>query len=134
MAKIVTLNTNLKEIEIIHRLFLIITMYSQCLFGPKKFFFHYWFAPKRHKLQKTIKIEQKMSKNPCFLKHFQIFFNLGAILAQQTSTCMLSVSRSICWHPWDLGERINSGDTRVLRFDLIFFCAGGATWRIFHFH
>ena len=38
-------------------------------------------APKRHKLQKTMKIEEKMSKKPCFLRLFQIFFNLGAILA-----------------------------------------------------
>ena len=44
-----------------------------------------------------------MSKNPCFLRHFRIFFNLGAILAHQTSNGMFSRS----WHPWG---RINSGD------------------------
>jgi hypothetical protein len=49
-------------------------------------------APKRHKLKKTIKIEEKMSKKPCFLRYFRIFFNFGAILAPQTSTGMFSGS------------------------------------------
>ena len=48
--------------------------------------------PNRHKLKKTIKIEEKMSKNPCFLRYFQIFFNFGVILAHQTSTGMFSGS------------------------------------------
>ena len=87
----------------------------------KMFSFCAKIAPRRHKLQKTIKIEEKMSNKPCFLGLFWIFLNLGAILAQQTSTGMFSGSRRIFWHPWDLWERINSGDTRVLRFDLIFF-------------
>jgi hypothetical protein len=48
-------------------------------------------APKRHKLQKIIKIEKKnMSKNTGFLRVFQIFFNLGAILAHQTSNGVFS--------------------------------------------
>ena len=37
-------------------------------------------APKRYKLRKIIKIERKCQKT-CFLRVFQIFFNLGAILA-----------------------------------------------------
>ena len=49
-------------------------------------------APKRHKLKKTIRIEEKMSKNPCFLRYFQIFFSFGAILAHKTSTGMFSGS------------------------------------------
>ena len=35
------------------------------------------------KLWKTVKIEQKLSKNPCFLKVFWILFNLSRILAHQ---------------------------------------------------
>ena len=45
-------------------------------------------APERHKLPKIIKIGNKMSKTTCFLRHFQIFFNFGAILAHQISNCM----------------------------------------------
>ena len=121
--------------------------FAHWLFGLQKHSFHYWraprgprvsknqifflqmkmfsfcakIAPRRHKLQKTIKIEEKMSNKPCFLGLFWIFLNLGAILAQQTSTGMFSGSWRIFWYPWDLWERINSGDTRVLRFVLIFF-------------
>ena len=73
-------------------------------------------APKRHKLQKSSKLKKKMSKKPCFLRLFRIFFNLGAILAHQTSTGMFSGSWRIFWHPWDPWGRVNSGDTRVLRF------------------
>ena len=58
----------------------------------KVFSFCAKIASKRHKLQKTIKIEETMSKNPCFLRLFQIFFNLGAILANQTSTGIFSGS------------------------------------------
>jgi hypothetical protein len=85
----------------------------------KLFSFCAKIAPKRHKLQKTSKLKKKGQKKPCFLRHFQIFFNLRAILAHQTSTCMFSGSWRIFWHPWDLWGRINSGDTRVLRFVLI---------------
>ena len=49
-----------------------------------------------------------MSKKPCFLRHFQIFFNLGAILAHQTSTGMFSGSWRIFWHPWEPWVRVNS--------------------------
>ena len=68
---------------------------------------------------KSIKIEEKMSKKNCLLGLFRIFFNLGAILAHQTSTGMFSGSWRIFWHPWDPWGRINSGDIWVLRFVLI---------------
>ena len=58
----------------------------------KVFSFCAKIAPKRHKLKKTIKIEEKSSKKPCFHRHFRIFFNLGAILAHQTSYGMFSGS------------------------------------------
>ena len=35
--------------------------------------------PKLQKFQKTLKIEKKLSKKPCFLNLFQIFFNFGSI-------------------------------------------------------
>ena len=85
----------------------------------KMFSFCAKIAPRGHKLQKTIKIEEKVSNKPCFLGLFWIFLNLGAILAQQTSTGMFSGSWSIFWHPWNPWDQINSGDTRVLRFVLI---------------
>ena len=118
----------------------------QWLFGPEKISFHYWsaprvsrargvkkyhcffhkwkcfpFAPKRHKLKKTIKIEEKMSKEPCFLRYFWIFFNFGVILAHQTSTGIFSRSWCIFWHTWDPWGRINSGDIWVLRFSFVYF-------------
>jgi hypothetical protein len=37
--------------------------------------------PKLKKLQKTVKTEEKNVENACFLTVFQIFFNLGSILA-----------------------------------------------------
>ena len=64
-------------------------------------------APKRHKLQKTIKIEKKCKKNPCFLRVFRIFFNLGAILAHQTSNGKFSGPWRTFWHPRDLWGRIH---------------------------
>ena len=70
-----------------------------------------------------------MSKNPCFLGLFQIFFNLGAILAHQISTGMFSGSWPIFWHPWG---RINSGDTRVLRFVFDFFACQRPLADFFH--
>ena len=85
----------------------------------KVFSFCAKIAPKRHKLKKTIRIEEKMSKKPCFLRHFRIFFNFGAILARQTSTGMFSGSWRIFWHPWDPWGRVNSRDIWVLRFVLI---------------
>ena len=85
----------------------------------KLFFFCAKIAPKRHKIQKPSKLKKKCQKKPCFLRLFQIFFNLGAILALQTSTGMFSGSWRIFWHPWDPWGRVNSGDTRVLRFVLI---------------
>ena len=85
----------------------------------KVFSFCAKIAPKRHKLKKPIKIEEKMSKKPCFLRYFRIFFNFGGILAHQTSTGMFSGSWRIFWHPWDPWGRVNSGDIWVLRFVLI---------------
>ena len=85
----------------------------------KVFSFCAKITPKRHKLKKTIRIEEKMSKKPCFLRHFRIFFNFGAILARQTSTGMFSGSWRIFWHPWDPWGRVNSRDIWVLRFVLI---------------
>ena len=57
-------------------------------------------APKRHKLQKSSKLNKNCQKKPCFLRHFRIFFNLGPILAHQTSYGMFSRSWDIFRHPW----------------------------------
>ena len=70
----------------------------------KMFSFCAKIAPRRHKLQKTIKIEEKMLNKPCFLGLFWIFLNLGAILAQQTSTGMFSGSWGIFWHSASIVE------------------------------
>ena len=69
---------------------------SQCLFGPPQNSFHYWSAlrgprdvkkslfftnvfpkdcPKKTQTSKTIKIEEKMSKNPVFLDFFEYSSN-----------------------------------------------------------
>ena len=58
----------------------------------KVFSFCAKIALKLYKLQKTVKIEEKSSKKPCFHRHFRIFFNLGAILAHQTSCGMFNGS------------------------------------------
>ena len=73
-----------------------------------------------------------MSKKPCFLRLFWIFFKLGAILAHKTSCCMFSGSWRIFWHPWDPWGRINSGDTRVLRFVFDFFACQRPLADFFH--
>ena len=73
-------------------------------------------APKRHKLQKSSKLKKKMSKKTCFLRHFRIFFNLGAILAHQTSNGMFSGSWRILWHPWGPWGRIHIENIKVLAF------------------
>ena len=72
--------------------------------------------PKLKKLWKTIKIEQKLSKKPCFLKVFRILFNLGWILALQVTKVVFSLVFWIFWHPWHPWGRFNSGDIIVLRF------------------
>ena len=86
----------------------------------KVFSFCAKIALKLYKLQKTVKIEEKSSKKPCFHRHFRIFFNLGAILAHQTSYGMFSGSWPIFWHPWDPWGRVNSGDISVLIFVIDF--------------
>ena len=86
----------------------------------KVFSFCAKIALKLYKLQKTVKIEEKSSKKPCFHRHFWIFFNLGAILAHQTSYGMFSGSWPIFWHPWDPWGRVNSGDISVLIFVIDF--------------
>ena len=72
--------------------------------------------PKLKKLWKTVKIEQKLSKKPCFLKVFPISFNLGWILALQLTYMVFSLVFRIFWHPWHPWGRVNSGDIIVLRF------------------
>ena len=62
--------------------------------------------PKLKKLWKTVKIEQKLSKKPCFLKVFPISFNLGWILALQLTYKVFNLVFQIFWHPWG---RFNSG-------------------------
>ena len=124
-----------------------ITKLTEWLFELKFFSFHYWRAPRGPKgVKKSLffykwncflfalrlppkdtnfKNHQnwrKMSKEPCFLGLFQKFFNLGAILAHQTSTGMFSGSWRIFWHPWDPCWRVNSRDIWVLRFVLIILC------------
>ena len=47
-------------------------------------------APKTQKLRNIVKIEKKCQKKPCFLIVFRIFFNLGPILARQTSNGLFS--------------------------------------------
>ena len=47
--------------------------------------------PKGTNFEKSTKLKKKVSKPPVF-RLFQIFFNLGAILAHQTSTGMFSGS------------------------------------------
>ena len=72
--------------------------------------------PNLKKLWKTIKIEQKFSKKPCFLKVFRILFNLGWILALQITKVVFSLVFRIFWHPCHPWGRVNSGDIIVLRF------------------
>ena len=72
--------------------------------------------PKLKKLWRTVKIEQKLSKKPCFLKVFQILFNLGWILALQLTKVVFSLVFRIFWHPWHPWGCVNSGDIIVLRF------------------
>ena len=72
--------------------------------------------PKLKKLWNTVKIEQKLSKKPCFLKVFWILFNLGWILALQLIKVVFSLVFRIFWHPWHPWGRVNSGDIIVLRF------------------
>ena len=59
--------------------------------------------PKLSKLQKTVKIDKRSSKKPCFLIVFRIFSILGSILAQKTTKSKyLSIVPFICHpgHPW----------------------------------
>ena len=72
--------------------------------------------PKLKKLWKTVKIEQKLSKKPCFLKVFWILFNLGQILTLLLTTEAFSLVFRIFWHPWHPWGRVNSGYILVLKF------------------
>ena len=58
--------------------------------------------PKR----KTVKIEQKLPKEPCFLRLFQILFNLDWILGVQLAKVVFSLVFPIFWHPWHPWSRI----------------------------
>jgi hypothetical protein len=75
--------------------------------GVKKshFLFYKWnwfpFTLRLTPKDTNFKNLKKCQKKPCFLRLFWIFFNLGAILAHQTSTGMFSGSWRIFWHPWD---------------------------------
>ena len=73
-------------------------------------------APKKHKLQKTIKIEKNVKKTPCFLRLFCIFFILGTILAHQTSNIVFSEPWPTFWHPRDPWGRIHIEYIKVLVF------------------
>ena len=84
--------------------------------------------PKFKKLWKTIKIEQKLSNKPCFLKVLQISFNLDWILAEWTSVWL---SR-IFWDPWHPWGRVNTGVMFVLRFVFDIFVRS-AIWCFFSF-
>ena len=60
------------------------------------------------KLWKTVKIEQKFSKKPCFLKLFRMLFNLGLILVLLHTKAVFSL---VFWifltplTPLDVSER-----------------------------
>ena len=59
--------------------------------------------PKLNKLQKTVKIDKKSSKKPCFLVVFWSLLNFGSILAQKHTKCKyLSIVPFFCHpgHPW----------------------------------
>ena len=56
------------------------------------------------------------SKNSCFLRVFQIFFNLGAILVHQTSNDVFSGPWCIFWHPRDPWGQIHIEYIKVLVF------------------
>ena len=59
--------------------------------------------PKLSKLQKTVKMDKKSSKNLSFLTVFWIFYILGSILAQKDTNCKyLSIVPFFCHpgHPW----------------------------------
>ena len=62
-------------------------------------------APERHKLQKTIKIEEKCQKKSLFSETFSnTFFYLGAFLAHQILTKACLVDPGTCFDiPGTLG-------------------------------
>ena len=68
-----------------------------------------------------------LSKKPCFLKDFRIFFNLSWILALQLTKVVFSLVLRIFWHPWHPWGCVNSGDISFLVF--VFY--DSTTWRIF---
>ena len=72
--------------------------------------------PNLKKVWNTVKIEQKLSKKPCFPKVFQMLFHLGWILALQLIKVVFCLVFRIFWHPWHPWGRVNSGDIIDLRF------------------
>ena len=61
-----------------------------------------WSAKIQPKIEETVKNRQnwkKVSKKACFLKVFQILFNLGWILVFN-SPVVFSLVFQIFWHPW----------------------------------
>ena len=64
-------------------------------------------------------------KKHVFLEFFQRLLNFASILAHKISKFEFSGCWHIFWYPWDLYGHVNSGDTRVLIFFVIF-CDGGA--------
>ena len=77
--------------------------------------------PKLKKLRRTIKTEKKIIKNACSLTVFQIFFNLGSILAHQISMSLFSGWWRFFWHPWSLWGLVHIEDIMVLLFVFKFF-------------
>ena len=83
-----------------------------------------WYTkiqPKFNNHQKTCQNWKISIKKPCLLAVFWRLFNFGSILEHQSSKFKFSGCCCIFWHPLDPWWRVNSGDTRVLRFVMIFF-------------
>jgi hypothetical protein len=141
---IFSLGTSINNVPRFLPIFDLIT--AQWPYGLKNHSLHYWCAPRGPRGVKksefffykkncwafVLKLPQKgtnfencqkwkkMSKKPCFLRLFWIFFNLGAILAHQTTNGVFSGSWRIFRHPWHPWGRTNSGDISFLIFVFVF--------------